>query len=118
MPTPLYTVRKARALSLRQVADQVGSDTGNLSRIENGKQLPSPDLAEKLARLFAPQGLTELQLFYPQRYLDHAASPAIRLPSLDPRELALIQAEIEKSLHGLLALRQWVGEKQAQLADR
>jgi len=53
---------------LEQVAELVGSDSGNISRIERAKQIPNRDLAAKLVELFREDGLTEVHLFYPERF--------------------------------------------------
>lgn len=67
MDTPLKTLREARGMTLQSVAQAVGTDRGNLSRIENGKQRPSPELAERLALHFG-YAITEMQLLYPERF--------------------------------------------------
>lgn len=63
--SPLRQARRQRELTLQAVADAVGTDTGNLSRVERGLQIPSKDLAERLAKFF---GITELQIIYPERF--------------------------------------------------
>jgi transcriptional regulator with XRE-family HTH domain len=68
MITPLRSVRVRRGLTLQAVADAVGFDTGNLSRMEQGKQPASRDMAERLAAYFNYE-VTELQLIYPERYV-------------------------------------------------
>ena len=50
----------------------IGTDAGNLSRIENGKQRASPDMAEKLARHFG-YAITEIQILYPERFVTSGA---------------------------------------------
>lgn len=45
-------IRKARGMTLADVAAALGTDTGNLSRVENGKQGYSDDLITKLAGVF------------------------------------------------------------------
>jgi transcriptional regulator with XRE-family HTH domain len=52
MISPLKKARLSREQTLQFVADAVGIDTGNLSRIERGIQVPSKDLTEKLAQYF------------------------------------------------------------------
>ncbi len=42
-------IRKEKKLTLEELAFQVGTDAANLSRIECGKQNPSPDSLEKIA---------------------------------------------------------------------
>ncbi len=56
-----------REQTLQQVAGAVGIDTGNLSRIERGLQVPSKDLAEKLVKFFDYE-VTETQIIYPERF--------------------------------------------------
>lgn len=66
MTSPLKQARKKREMTLQQVANAVGIDTGNLSRIERGLQVPSKDLAEKLVKHFDNE-ITETQIIYPER---------------------------------------------------
>ena len=58
-------------MTLNEVAHSVGSDVGNLSRIERGAQAPSPELAEKLCRFFDGE-INEIQIFYPWRFTEAA----------------------------------------------
>lgn len=67
MNSPLKRSRLKRELTLQQVANEVGIDTGNLSRIERGLQTPSKELTEKLAKYFDGE-ITELQIIYPERF--------------------------------------------------
>ena len=69
MNSPLKLARLSREQTLHQVAEALGIDTGNLSRIERGTQVPSKELAEKLANYFG-NGLTEMQIIYPERYVE------------------------------------------------
>lgn len=69
--TPLKATRLQRKESVRKVAGAVGTNPGNLSRVENGKQRASPDLAERLANHFG-HAITELQILYPERYMQPA----------------------------------------------
>lgn len=55
--------RTARKLTLKHVADQVGTDAGNLSRIERGDQFAGRDLAKRLADFF---DLSVEQVLYPE----------------------------------------------------
>lgn len=50
--TLLRVARMRRQMTLQEVAAAVGSNTGNLSRIERGLQVPSQSLAERLANFF------------------------------------------------------------------
>jgi transcriptional regulator with XRE-family HTH domain len=67
MNTPLKVLRHARKQTLHEVATAVGTDSGNLSRIENGKQGASPELAERLAKFYG-YAITEIQILYPERF--------------------------------------------------
>jgi transcriptional regulator with XRE-family HTH domain len=67
MTTPLRQARERRNLTIQQVAAAVGIDSGNLSRIERGQQVPSKELTEKLAKYFGGE-ITELQIIYPERF--------------------------------------------------
>jgi transcriptional regulator with XRE-family HTH domain len=71
MNSPLKQARLKRELTLQQVANEVGIDTGNLSRIERGHQIPSKELAEKLVKFFDNE-VTETQIIYPERFADGA----------------------------------------------
>lgn len=66
MNSPLKQARLKKEQTLQFVANAVGIDTGNLSRIERGLQVPSKELAEKLVNHFDNE-VTELQIIYPER---------------------------------------------------
>jgi len=63
----LKSLRIKRGQTLVQVARSVGTDAGNLSRVENGKQRPSPRMAAALAQHFGYE-ITEIQILYPERF--------------------------------------------------
>lgn len=67
MVTPLRKIRLKKNLSLASVAASVDSDAGNISRIENAKQKPSPKLAEDLVKFFDFE-ISELEILYPERF--------------------------------------------------
>ena len=67
MNSPLKQTRLNREQTLQFVADAVGIDTGGLSRIERGLQVPSKELAEKLVNHFDNE-VTETQIIYPERF--------------------------------------------------
>ena len=69
MITPLRQARERRDLTIQQVASAVGIDSGNLSRIERGIQVPSKDLTTKLAKYFEGE-VTETQIIFPERFAD------------------------------------------------
>lgn len=64
--SPLKKARLKRELTLQQVSAAVGTDTGNLSRIERGIQIPSKELAEALVNYYDNE-ITETQIIYPER---------------------------------------------------
>ncbi len=68
MDSPLKALRKQRGLTLKEVAEAIGTDTGNLSRIESGDQ-KSPQLAEKLVKFYGEGAITEIQILYPERFV-------------------------------------------------
>ncbi|MGF6641824.1 helix-turn-helix domain-containing protein [Paraburkholderia sp. MM6662-R1] len=67
--SPLRKVRHGRGLTLDDVARKIGTDTGNLSRIERGLQCPKAAMAAKLAEFFARE-IEECHVTYPERYAD------------------------------------------------
>lgn len=67
MSTPLRRIRLEKKYSLAEVASSVGTDAGNISRIENAKQKPSPKLAEELVKFFNFE-INELEILYPERF--------------------------------------------------
>jgi len=69
MTTPLRRVRERRGETIQQVALAVGVDSGNLSRIERGVQVPGRSLTEKLANYFGNE-VTETQIIYPERFTE------------------------------------------------
>lgn len=74
--SPLRKARKQRGWRLQHVVELVkelggSTDNSNLSRIERGQQNASPALAEKLCLAFGGE-LTELQILYPERFMESA----------------------------------------------
>lgn len=75
--SPLRKARKQRGWRLQHVVERVRelggrTDNGNLSRIERCRQTASPALAETLCLVFGGE-LTELQILYPERFMDRAS---------------------------------------------
>ena len=58
----MLQTRKSRGLLLEEVAEAVGTDPGNLSRIERGLQPPKKDLARALYKFYG--GAVPLALVY------------------------------------------------------
>lgn len=67
--TPLEKTRRNRRLTQVAVAAAVGTDSGNISRMERMMQRPSPEMAERLAKFL---GISEMKLIYPERYTENA----------------------------------------------
>lgn len=71
MDSPLKKARHKAGQTLQAVAAAVGIDTGNLSRIERGIQVPGKAIAEKLSKHFNGE-VTETEIIWPERF----AAPA------------------------------------------
>lgn len=69
-PSLIKQTRLKRGQTLLEVAQAVGSNAGHISKIENNINKPSPELAEKLAKHFG-YAITEIQILYPERFLDN-----------------------------------------------
>jgi transcriptional regulator with XRE-family HTH domain len=67
MQSPLRKLRKSHGMTLSHVAIGVQVDPATLSRIERCEQVPSIELAERLARFFQGE-ISELHILYPSRY--------------------------------------------------
>jgi transcriptional regulator with XRE-family HTH domain len=67
MKSPLRLVRESKGQTIVEVGRAVETDPGNLSRIENGKQKASTELAEKLSKHFGGE-ITEMEILYPERF--------------------------------------------------
>ncbi|EIG4007124.1 helix-turn-helix domain-containing protein [Escherichia coli] len=67
MQSPLRNVRKAHGFALQHVAAGVQVNPATLSRIERLEQIPSIDLAERLANFFKGE-ISEMQILYPARF--------------------------------------------------
>jgi transcriptional regulator with XRE-family HTH domain len=67
MQSPLRKLRKSHGLTLSHVAIGVQVDPATLSRIERCEQVPSVELAERLALFFEGE-ISELHILYPSRY--------------------------------------------------
>ncbi|NMW27053.1 helix-turn-helix transcriptional regulator [Citrobacter freundii] len=67
MQSPLRNVRKAHGFTLQHVAECVQVNQATLSRIERLEQVPSIDLAERLAKFFKGE-ISEMQILYPARF--------------------------------------------------
>jgi len=73
--TPLKKARLAKGWVLEDVVFRLkriggSADVGNLSRIERGLQKASVELAASLVRVFGKRSLSEMQVLYPERYME------------------------------------------------
>lgn len=59
----LRNIRNEKGLRLVDAARELGTNPGNLSRIESGTQYPKVDLARRIAALY---GMTLDEVFYRQ----------------------------------------------------
>lgn len=62
--TPLREARKARNLTVQAVAEAVGTDPSNMSRLELGQHTPAPDIARRLYR-FYEGALSPIEIYDP-----------------------------------------------------
>lgn len=62
--TKLRTWRKAQKLTLRQLAERIGSTPAALSRYETGKRLPRPQTLQAIVKVTAGE-VTANDLFTP-----------------------------------------------------
>jgi len=76
MKSPLRQIRERKSQTIVEVSRAVQTDPGNLSRIENGKQKASTEMAEKLSQYFGGE-ISEIEILYPHRYTGSAAGDAI-----------------------------------------
>ena len=74
MKSPLRQIRERKGQTIVEVSRAVSIDPGNLSRVENGKQKASTELAEKLALHFGNE-ISEMEILYPDRFVALGASP-------------------------------------------
>ncbi len=65
--------RKAVKWTLEDLAAEIGSDTGNLSRIERGEQVPSKELTDALVAYFEGE-VTEMQIMWPERFVSESGA--------------------------------------------
>ncbi len=68
MDCPLRKARLLGGQTLQDVASAVGSDTGNISRIERGLQWPAKWLIERLVKHFDGK-VTEMEILFPERFV-------------------------------------------------
>jgi|GEM_PF-341938 len=122
--TPLRKARKERRWRLADVVSRLKVlgyeiDTGNISRIENGKQQASTALAEKFCQVFDGE-LTELHILYPERFAEEQAEAGAaetlhadterrrhrgrRATDLDPEQALQVKAEAEALASGIATL--------------
>lgn len=66
-------IRKARGMTLEEVAGKIDADTGNLSRVERGLQNHTPEMIDKLAKVF---GVKVSEMYAISEGADPAVMPA------------------------------------------
>lgn len=67
--TPLGKLRRSVGLTVVDMSILTGLNNGYISRLETGRNRPSPETAEKLSILFNGV-LSEIHLLYPERFPD------------------------------------------------
>jgi transcriptional regulator with XRE-family HTH domain len=77
MATPLKIEREKRGMTGEDIAVAVGVKAPTISRIENGRYRPSPDLANRIAK-FLGNAVTRDQLLFPEDYPLPTPKPARR----------------------------------------
>ena len=72
MSTPLKIAREKRGLNIGELADALDVTRATISRIENAKKRPSPELAIRIADYFGNK-VTRDQIIFPELYPAPAA---------------------------------------------
>ena len=70
--TPLKRLREARGLTGVEISAAVGISNAQYSRIERGDPT-TPETAERLVKYFG-DGITEMEVLYPERYPEAIAA--------------------------------------------
>jgi transcriptional regulator with XRE-family HTH domain len=78
--TPLRAAREARGLTTYAVADAVGVNQSQYTRVENARSKASPELANRLAKFFG-NVVTRDQILFPEDYAEGLGKKKA-LPSL------------------------------------
>jgi transcriptional regulator with XRE-family HTH domain len=68
MNTPLKTYREDRRLTSREVAVALGINPSHYRRVEIGETVPSPHVANQIAKYFG-NAVTRDQILFPEDYL-------------------------------------------------
>lgn len=71
---PLRKIRDDLGYTLEQVSDATGIKVPNLSMIERGMQGVSTDVAAKLVEFYGRDTITEMELLYPERFVERQAA--------------------------------------------
>jgi transcriptional regulator with XRE-family HTH domain len=66
--TPLRRLREERGISAEDLARAVESTQSTISRIENARRRPSPDLALRIEQHFK-NAITRDQVLFPEKYM-------------------------------------------------
>lgn len=73
MHTPLKAIRLRRNVTTQQLSDAVKVTQPTISRVENGRKRPSPDLANRIAKYFNG-AITRDQILFPEDYAEKRAT--------------------------------------------
>lgn len=92
-------IRKAKQLTLAQVAEHAGTDTGNLSRIENNKQGFSQQLIDGIARAM---GVSALDIFKEADPDEPSISDTEAAPDMRPFKNVPVVGTVEGGPDGFL----------------
>lgn len=77
--TPLKRLRIARGVTLDEIAKVIKRNNGTISRIERAESQASPDTAALIVAFFNG-AITELEILYPERYMDRRAADGKSAP--------------------------------------
>ena len=75
METPLKRLRVARGLTTSVVAEAIGINQGQYSRIENGARTTA-ETAQKIVDYFGRDAIDEVRVLYPERFPPKAPAGA------------------------------------------
>lgn len=71
---PLRGIREAKGFTIEYVSTATGIAQPTISQIERGGRGVSIDVAEKLVEFYGRDTITEMELLYPERFVDQQAA--------------------------------------------
>ena len=100
----ISVLRGLRGMSQAQVAREAGIGKSQLSKYENGKELPKLD---SLGKILTVLDVTPLGFFYTQHFLDRRrkaldGEPAEGEPNLLPYDLSILSLKTQKRIRNLM----------------